>query len=316
MNLFTIALSLFLFTSVQADAYWNAESNSFIGSTSDKIDYLTTTLELKHDPSDFFWPYKNKSQNEWGVKARWDTSNSNFLDSQYSEIQLHKAWSSKKSKIKLEVGSGQIKSGDSSTHLVGSLKYERLIKKKFQFSLDIAKAFAAPVILPLNSFPSFAFTKKAHLRLKYQLGKKIDLQVQQRTDLFSDSNTRNWFDSEIMYAISRFPTWARIGFGASYLKFKTQDPRFWSPQKVFSYGPRIDLSMPLYKKLSFFTGGSLNFFQEDDFTPGDGHYARLGLSHGGREDLKASFFIEDSRSTQNNNVWDSRFYNVNVGYTW
>ena len=123
---------------------------------------------------------------------------------------------------------------------------------------------------------------------------------------YSDDNRRQIHDWSIMYALSLWPSWIWVGLGGEYTGFGHTTLDYWSPRKNVSYGPRLELSVPLFKSLMATAGINVSRIKEDDFSWGRGHYASVGLQWKDRNDpwnLQLEYIeIESQRESS---VWES-----------
>jgi len=190
------------------------------------------------------------------------------------------------------------------------------MKKKFKevlfldASLDRGYLFHATI--PLAGHPDLFYGTQLDARVLYRFLESFDFSINNRSQFFSDQNQSSKNEFQLLYAIMRFPHWILIGLGGETLSFQQRSNNYWSPRFFRSLGPRIDLSLNVYKSLNYFLGGSYNFFKEDDFDQGTGFYGRSGLIWGDRNDWTVTLYAERNESTQNGQVW----FNDSFGLVW
>ena len=315
-------LSLVLFVALLTSnglAYHGLALDGQSGSTSDKLDYEQIRIQFSENKTNLHWPLKRESEGsfEWDLQYRFDESKNSNIRFNYSEASAGlalKLW--KKHKLSFRAGVGEVKQNRKSAQGVGEIKYEGRWLPNLGVTLKADHSLSAPLILPLNGNATEVFAQGFSSQINYTLLDSWDFQLQTLNHFLLDGNQRNAFDVQAMYALARFPHWIRFGLGTSYLSYQKRSPNYWTPRRLSSYGPRIDLSFQLVENFNAFAGGSINLFQEDSFTPGDGHYVKAGLRYGNRENWQLSAAFENGESIQNNNLWYSHFYSINASVFW
>jgi hypothetical protein len=320
MKIILISVYLILLTCA---SYANdfSQLNSTYGSTADQLYYSSFLLDYTHNKNDLFWPYKESPLNnlEWGIKVQHRNISSPGIKFHSTEVTYQASFLlGKNQKVSAQVGINNIdqEGFDNETVDIAHLKYEFIFFEKLLGSLTLAQSYDAPVILPLNGKAWDVASKNIQAQLSYKFMQKWQISLQSHFDFLFDRNQRSWLDGQVMYSLSQYPEWIRFGFGSTYLAYQKRSLNYWTPQRFSSYGPRLDISLPICKKFQFFAGGSYNWFQEDAFSPGEGYYARGGLSYGSRNDYLVQAIYENGESTQNDRLWYNQFVSLNIQLFW
>lgn len=317
-HLLFIVIASFFGTS--AFSHYN-EVDYFDGSTADKLNLSRLTLQYSHGKNDLVWPYNNSEAktSEWGLRFKSLSSNSNLID--YKDHELMATGSTKLNdqyKISYEAGANQLKQEgfvDKSFFVFGT-SLEFVLSENIFGSINLGQGYEVPTIIPLSGDASDVLSQNIRTNLSYRFIKDWQLDFKYRFDILADNNQRNWFDLQAMYSISTFPSWIRVGYGSSQLNYQSNSFTYWSPRNFLSHGPRLDLNIPVFDKFHWFGGGSYNFFRENSFSPGQGHYVRTGVNYGSRDQYLIEASFENGESTQNNRLWYSHFVQLRGTIFW
>lgn len=276
------------------------------GETSDKIDIVEGKLQFQNNYHDLFWPYRSQIElNSWGFEYLFKTIEGLNVDSTINELNgNYQFLLNESSKLILYTGiyrmNNKLNSNKNMKIRIGG-QYQ-LLWERLTLDLKVIKENAHHRLLLLNNDLKDLDADHISLVISNKLfNNKIHLKGLLHHDILHQSNSRSNIDLEAMYAFMVFPHWIRGGFGYQNLNFKKNINSYWSPDKFYSFGPRIDLSIDL-KYINFITGGNYVWFEEDGIFSGNGYYLRSGISLGDREFQQFKFFFEKNESVSLLNI--------------
>ncbi len=94
---------------------------------------------------------------------------------------------------------------------------------------------------------------------------------------FSDENDLHYSDLDLKYNFSFGKYWLLAGLGGEYLENSRSSSGYWNPARFYSYGPRFELGIPFLSFLHLDVAANLNWFKEESFETGFGHYANISI---------------------------------------
>ena len=139
----------------------------------------------------------------------------------------------------------------------------------------------------------------------YKPAKRWHLNYTHRSAYLNDSNTRSDDDASVMYGLS--PDWPWIWIGAGYYRLTDSNTTngYWAPRVFSSYGPRVDISVPLFGAFSASLGLNYNWYNDIDFGSGIGYYGVAKITHGSYGSRQISLGVESIDSKQEASRWTS-----------
>ncbi len=290
------------------------------GATSDDLTVKIYQFQLNKNKKNFAWPYSHQDDSlEWGLLGRYTESRAPNLTFQLSDLVLGGGFIlSSNHFIRTQFGASYLQedSRDFQTTLLADVEYTYKWGQNSVSGLTVGQGHMTPMVIALNGPAQSMYSQNLGLFTDWNFLTDWQFSFKTRGDISQDSNQRFWMDSQVMYAISKFPHWIRVGFGTTYLGYQFPTGQYWSPRRFSAYGPRADVSVSVVEEISLFFGGSYNLFQEDSFSPGDGYYVRTGMNWGDRNSHLLSLSFENGESTQNNRLWYSHFYNLSLSVFW
>ncbi len=310
-------LILFLMTT---QISWAKKATTLSGQrskTSDNIRINHFQLNFESNVSDLFWPYleQDTQQVSYGLNLKQLEVTgpvTSFANTLVAPQLTH--FIDDTLRLNYQLGIYHLDFFNQNDLNKAKAKIE--IKKQFKESLfldaSIDRGFLFHATVPLAGHPDIFYGTQVDSRVLYRFLESFDFSLRNRSQFFSDKNQSTQNEIQLLYALMRFPHWVLVGFGAETLTFHQRSNNYWSPRFFRSLGPRIDLSLNVFKSLNYFLGGSYNFFKEDDFDQGSGFYGRSGLFWGDRNDWTITLYTERNESTQNGRIW----FNDSFGLLW
>ncbi|MCF8060666.1 MAG: hypothetical protein K9K67_15290 [Bacteriovoracaceae bacterium] len=290
-----------------------------IGDTTDKINYRDFHLTANKNELDLLWPYLNEEDSKDSFKLdfyhRYQKGPTfkfkyNEFQTQYSHIfkKLHQA----------SIQGGFYAIDEVNTESIGiksSGKLNLLSKfnENFYTSLFVGRGLAIREIFLTGRNLHDLRATSVGVTLQHQfLNQRIAAKIIYNKHFLSNGIERNYFDSEVMASLMKYPHWVRIGFGYHTMDYNKFTTNYWSPTDFYAFGPRLDLSYVFNDKLQAYFGGNYNWFEENKIYSGTGYYLRTGLRYGIREDFTADLSYERNESVQNNNSWVGKSVIINL----
>ncbi|OFZ15361.1 MAG: hypothetical protein A2Z20_06835 [Bdellovibrionales bacterium RBG_16_40_8] len=152
--------------------------------------------------------------------------------------------------------------------------------------------------------------------LTYRPVEKLRLINRNNFFWFSDGNRKKESDIALMYGLATTTPWVWLGIGASYIEFARQAANYYSPEKFFSWGPRLEAVGKISEQISGVLGLSLADFQEGNLARGKGHYVSAAVRYGDRSDSLFEFQTVQVRSAQNARTWTSDIYSLSLMWSY
>jgi hypothetical protein len=281
-----------------------------VGDTTDKINYRDFQLTGTKNERDLLWPYLNESNKLSALKLDYYhcyQKGPNFKF-KYSELQGQYSHIFKKThQVSLQAGAYHI---DEEVSPSQGIKLSGRINALSQFSdnlytnIFLARGSAIREIFLTGRNLHDLKATQTGATLQYQFFKQIfATKITYIKHFLSGDVERDYFDSEVMASIMKYPHWVRVGFGYHTMDYNKDTTNYWSPLDFYAFGPRIDLSYLFTDKLQAYFGGNYNWFEENKTFTGSGYYLRTGLRYGIREDFTADLSYERNESVQNNTSW-------------
>lgn len=146
---------------------------------------------------------------------------------------------------------------------------------------------------------SAAFRWRPHQRLRI-LGQGGYRQYDEE----NEENVARQADMSAMYGISPEWPWVWAGLGAYALKYEKEVADYWSPTRYVAYGPRLESSFPLYKRLSATAALNLNR-QSENGVKGNGYDIKAGMQYRLYGHLYARLELSKAKSLQYKSTWKS-----------
>lgn len=315
-------LLLLLFFSITTNALDTATADIATSQTSDQIDIFDLNTSYQKARHDLFWPYQNQvEKNSFGLNFNHRGVEGPAVDAIFLHFEGNYEFNGllkNTSKVILKTGFltlDENKIDHDSSHLTYGLHYQ-FTKNNWFISSELSKTNAYQRSLILTGNPVDLNSNAINFMVRKNIFQnKITVQAKWFYDDLNDENIRQDMDFEIMYSFMTYPHWIRAGFGYQNLSFNNSNPTYWSPEKFYSYGPRVDVSLDL-KYVNFVLGGNYVWFEENELFDGSGFYLRTGLSKGIREDYQIQFFFEKNESLQNNNTWTADAFRLVLHIAW
>ena len=314
-NLFTLIFCLWSISfSISLEAANLLSSKVGIGDTTDKINYRDFQLSGTKNERDLLWPYLNESNELSALKLDYYhryQKGPNFKF-KYSELQGQYSHIFKKThQVSLQAGAYHIDededeefSPSQGLKLSGRMSVLSQFSENLYTNIYLGRGSAIREIFLTGRNLHDLKATQAGATLQYQFFKQIfATKITYIKHYLSGDVERDYFDSEVMASIMKYPHWVRVGFGYHTMDYNKDTANYWSPLDFYAFGPRIDLSYQLNDKLQAYFGGNYNWFEENKIFTGAGYYLRTGLRYGIREDFTADLSYERNESVQNNTSW-------------
>lgn len=130
----------------------------------------------------------------------------------------------------------------------------------------------------------------------------------------ADNNEKFSADTALFYGISKGWPWIWIGYGYSTLNYQKNSHGYWSPDRFWAHGFRLDASFPVVDKLSGILAINLNKYNEDGFK-GDGYFAVAGVQWGASSKDHIKLMWTQIKSGQSNSPWVYNSLNLKATYS-
>ena len=176
---------------------------------------------------------------------------------------------------------------------------------KVTISADAGHGVYGDLLQSRSSTQNFAQGLFWGASVLYKPTKRWHVNYTHRTAFLNDSNTRSDDDASFMYGVS--PDWPWIWLGAGYYRMTNTnvDNGYWAPSIFSSYGPRVDISVPLFRSFSASLGLNYNWYRDVNFGSGVGYYGVAKITHGSYGSRQISLGVESIDSKQESSRWTS-----------
>jgi hypothetical protein len=271
---------------------------------------------LHHPKTSLDWAYANEPENgvSWSVDIQTGTKilDSNYL--KFNEFNTNFFLKSSNKRLFLgQVGVSNLENQRMEQRLIptGLLQFENL-DTIYYFKMKLRQDNVSQYVTGNVDWMKRSDAFEANPMLKVSITNDLTLKTDYQQLHMTDGNLRQKLDIELKKGLAISEPWFWIGPGFEYTSFRNEDRLYWSPQKFLSYGLRLDASKTIINKFRFNLGASYHQLQENNATPGLGHYINTGFSWGQRESQKISIQYEDIQSRQNESTWYSHGVALNV----
>lgn len=272
--------------------------------TSDKYSISTYTLDWQNNRRDLFWGYPGNLEDVTDYGVSFKKRSGDFkgdIESEELSGRLGRKMGFDQY-VLLNVGLHNLTyKNKESSHATYNLKYQ-LKRKEFNIQLMfdhnlyfIEKGVTTPLTDSLKQ-------DYVEARFNYLGKKNFRIPISVKSSSISDSNKSNQQKIAVLYGRS-YPTWIWGGYGVERLSFSKKVTGYWSPKKVLSHGPRIEVGHTFMEKLNLGGSYSYSFNKEDSFAEGKSIYASLKAEYGRRENWLTGLSYYISKSKQGTSNW-------------
>jgi hypothetical protein len=309
LQVLILCLSLPASAQELSQAYGRIENET----TSDKFARTSEYLSWRNHRRELNWNYEGEADEAFDYGAQLQNHNGEAPGLTYSGQRVTGFVGQKFSKelyASSELGVHQV-SGTGQTlsksFLAASVGVEWLPSSEFYFSLNgrhdavymrALPAAATEGISELACDPFFT----------YRPFDKLRLISRNQYRWLSDGNRKKENDLAAMYGLATSEYWVWIGMGVDYLEFSKQNTGYYSPERFYAWGPRLEAAGPIWSEFSAAIGFSHNTFQESNLDWGSGHYSTVALRYGNRNNFLAELQAVQNRSAQGATAWTSNQY--------
>lgn len=273
-------------------------------------------MGLHHPKSNLEWAYPNEPEkgSTWSVDVQTGTKtlDSNYLKFDEIDTSLFLKLSNKKVFLG-QVGILNLENQRKEQRLIptGMLQFENLDNRYF-FKMKLRQDNVSQYLMGNIEWMKRVDALELNPILKIFILSDLILKSDYQQLHMTDGNLRQKIDLDLKKGFAISEPWFWMGPGLEYASFRNEDSLYWSPQKVLSYGLRLDASKAIGNQFRINLGASYHQLQENDLTPGWGHYLITGISWGLRETQKVTIQYEDIQSKQNASTWYSHGVGLNV----
>ncbi|MBY0415429.1 MAG: hypothetical protein K2Q18_14750 [Bdellovibrionales bacterium] len=132
----------------------------------------------------------------------------------------------------------------------------------------------------------------------------------------SDKNTRLNHDLGLMYGIGQGDPWIWLGVGGSRLSNSKMSEGYWSPDELFTIGPRLEVTFSFLQRMNFTTEAFINYLKASDTKSDFGFntLSKVGLKLNPNLDSYVSF--ECIQSQQYGGIWRSSGFSLGLSGNW
>lgn len=307
ISLLIFALILFLKPLYGANL---TNTKASIGDTTDKINFKDFHFFANKNERDILWPYLNESSSKTSFSFDFYHRYQKGQNFKFKFNEVQARWSRifiDKHQLSLSTGLYHIDEEaitSVATKVSGKLtllsQFNKDLNTLFSFGRGsaIREIFLTGRNLDDLKATHFSATGQYHFYKQF-----FSIKATASKHYLSNDVERNFFDSEVMASLMKYPHWVRIGFGYHTMDYNKNTLNYWSPLDFYAYGPRIDLSYVFTDKFQVFFGGNYNWFEENKTFSGSGYYMKTGARYGIREDFTLDLAYERNESIQNSNSW-------------
>jgi len=294
-------------------------SKASIGDTTDKINFKDFHLFGTHNERDIVWPYLNESTSKTSFNFDFYHRYQKGPNFKFRYNEAQGRWSRifiDKHHLSLNAGLYHIDEEAVSsvgTKVSGKLTLLSQFNKDLNTVISMGRGSAIREVFLTGR--NLNDLKATHLSVtgQYQFYKQLfSLKATAAKHYLANDVERDFFDSEIMASLMKYPHWVRIGFGYHTMDYSKNTLNYWSPLDFYAYGPRVDLSYVFTDQFQVFFGGNYNWFEENQTFSGSGYYMKTGVRYGIREDYTVDLAYERNESIQNSNSWVGEAIMINL----
>jgi hypothetical protein len=278
--------------------------------TVDGINLNSLHILYQNHRRDLFWPYPGEKNESVDLGARAVLNQGTNPTSDYygysGSVLLGRKFS-QNSELDAEIGEASLlntRNDQRQNILIGQIEERQVVGKKFDSDVILKRDFIYLDLMQPGAVSEFIAAISAYANLQYHLSESWRLLSRSSYRWLSDANRRVETDLAIMYGISTGVPWIWVGVGGDYLSFQTNRNVYWSPLQFYSFGPRVEVSTPLFGDFSLNVGANLNSQTELRFIPGTGYYAVASLDYGSRERVLVRLSYTRIQSYQGSNQWN------------
>lgn len=186
-----------------------------------------------------------------------------------------------------------------------TLNLNHKISETTSLVFDAGYLTFADILQTRKAFEDFTRGTFARLALQARPFDRLRVSTFHQSTWFSDDNQRLQTDLGVLYGIATGSPWIWLGVGGERLTNTLQATSYWTPRGFTSYGPRLDLAIPLTEKLSFSTGLNINQFNDDDAGSGTGYYVFSRAVYSVSKTWQWELSYEGIKSKQGGAEWTS-----------
>lgn len=295
--------------------------------TSDSFSRQGLLGDLSTCHRDLFWPYKKECAGPWEWGAHWRSykvsmPGATAFASEMTAFGNEGSISlgvkvSPEHLLTLEVGAHQLRAlpnRDQITLGVGGITYQWKAHSTLDLSFLSRRDFVYQELkLPSgfeDALSAWNYTLRGLGRFRETWRIPFLLVYRQ----FSDTNTSSEFDLGVLYGISPGVPWIWAGLGCNQLVYSLKKSGYWTPEKVTSLGPRLEMDLPLGQKFSLNFGGNLNEIYEQGLPETQGFVFSAGLKYGSRDEANFYCHFLKIQAGQTGNPWSSDGLSCGLNY--
>jgi hypothetical protein len=251
-------------------------------STSDDFQRGEWLLSYRNHRRDFVWPWEEAGATalDWGVDAR-DISGS--LLSKHFEGRRFAAMLGKLLRpmyAELWLGSDHLgASGPSKDIFIydGTLRFQpnSVLDIRVQSKRDFAYR---DVLLP-GGITDFLVLTKHGADVQWRPRPRLRTEANIEWRMLNDGNRARHYEGSLLYGVSPGTPWIWAGLGGEWLEYNRQVSTYWSPERFYAYGLRVDCSFSLSKRLEADLSANLDIEKEAHFRRNLGEYVDAGIAY-------------------------------------
>lgn len=289
--------------------------------TSDDVHQYDLDINYRDHRRDFSFPYENEWDNSTDFGA-----NAHFLygttpDVDYYAMRFYGLFAKKFSRrhmLEIHLGAHFLeeKSGSSNDlFLIGSARYDfrpfETVAAHVAYIRDLA---VLSLMLPRGATDLMLYNQLSTRATWYVVPR---LRITGRYDFthYSDNNFKNEEDLSAMFGLFITEPWIWIGAGVNQLNFDRTVTGYWSPSGYFGASARLDSSIPIHDRLSFYASGNIGpQYDFDSEMWAWGYYLSTGLIIGNRNETNVKIGYVGIYTSSDQNYWLMHQGVVEVNY--